>query len=98
MPYRDPGVPLARAIQRGVAAHRRRYGDTPRLILLENHGIIALGDTPQAVLAVTAMAVKAAEIRWGALLAGGARTLSRRQARAIARRPDEQYRRRLLSR
>lgn len=98
VPYHDPGIPLARAIQRGVAAHRRRYGEAPRLILLENHGLIALGDTPRTVLAVTAMAVKAAEVRWGTLAAGGPRTLSRHQARAIARRPDEQYRRRLLSR
>ena len=97
VPYQDPGVPLARAIQRGVAAHRRRYRELPRLILLENHGMIALGATPQAVLAVTAMAVKAAEIRWGTLRAGGPRPLTPAQARLIARRPDEQYRRRLLS-
>lgn len=93
VPYADPGVPLARAIQRGVQAFRRRYHETPRLILLENHGIIALGQTARDVLRITTMAVKAADILWGAALLGSARYLTNAQARAIARRPDEQYRR-----
>lgn len=95
VPYGDPGLPLARAIQRRVLAFRRRHGEPPRLILLENHGIIALGRTPQEVLRITTMAVKTAEILWGAALVGPPRFLTRVHAAQIARRPDEAYRRRL---
>ncbi len=98
VPYTDPGVPLARAIQRGVQAFRRRYRETPRLILLENHGIIALGQTARDVLRITTMAVKAAEIRWGASLLGSPRYLTPAQVTHIARRPDEQYRRHIAFR
>ncbi len=95
VPYGDPGLPLARAIQRRVQAFRRRYGEPPRLVLLENHGIITLGRTPHEVLRITTMAVKTAEILWGASLLGPPRYLTRAQAAHIARRPDEAYRRRL---
>lgn len=95
VPYGDPGVPLARAIQRRVLAFRRRHGTAPRLILLENHGIIALGGAAQDVLRITVMAVKMAEILWGASLLGPPRRLTTAQAAQIARRPDEAYRRRL---
>lgn len=95
VPYYDPGIPLARAIQRQAQTFHRRHHETPRLILLENHGIIALGATPQEVLRITTMAVKAAEILWGASLLGSPRYLTRAQVTHIARRPDEQYRRHL---
>ena len=58
VPYTDPGVVLARKICRHVTAMLERTGLVPRLILLENHGLIALGATPQAVLAATLMTVK----------------------------------------
>ena len=95
VPYEDPGVPLARAIHRRVQAFSQRYRETPRLILLENHGIIALGQTAHDVLRITTMAVKAAEVLWGASLLGPPRYLTYAQAAHIARRRDERYRRHL---
>ncbi len=95
VPYMDPGVPLARAIQRRVDAYVTRYRESPRLILLENHGMIALGHTPQTVLQVTAMAVKTAAILWGASVLSTPRRLTRAQAAMIATRPDERYRQQL---
>jgi len=95
VPYQDPGVPLARAIRQQAETYRKRYREIPRLILLENHGIIAVGNTPQDVLRITTMAVKASEILWGARLIASPRYLTASQAAHLARRPDEQYRRRL---
>ncbi|MEY4924319.1 MAG: hypothetical protein RL598_838, partial [Verrucomicrobiota bacterium] len=66
VPYVDPGLKLAQAIRRAVLAYIKRLARPPRAILLENHGLIALGATPAAVLATTFMAVKAAEIYTGA--------------------------------
>ncbi len=95
VPYVDPGVKLAFALRDALAAHRRRHGVPPRLVLLENHGIVALGTTPDEVLNITLMAEKWARVLTGALAAGGIRYLSGRQARHIDRWPAEHYRRRL---
>ena len=96
VPYVDPGLKLAQAIRRAVTAHVKRLSRAPRVILLENHGLIALGGTPQAVLAATLMAVKAAEIYTGAIALGGARPLSGVSMARIAGRPDEHYREKVL--
>jgi len=97
VPYTDPGLPLALAIRRGVVAFGRRVGALPRVILLENHGLIALGPTPGSVLAATLMAVKSAEIFAAAAAAGGGvRFLAPNQVRRIAGRSDEHHRQKVL--
>ena len=47
IPYRDPGLPLARAVQDASRDFCARESHVPRLILMENHGVIALGSTAQ---------------------------------------------------
>lgn len=96
VPYTDPGLPLAQAIRTQVERFRRRTGLIPRVILLENHGLIALGATPAAVLATTLMTVKAAEITVGAAALGGPRYLAARDVARIAGRADEHYRQKAL--
>ena len=97
VPYTDPGVKLARAIQVAVARHMTRHPSPPRVILMENHGLITLGPTAASVLAATLMAVKAAEIFQGAAaLSGRPRFLSPAQVARIAGRSDEHYRQRTL--
>lgn len=98
VPYLDPGLKLAQGIRAAVRAFVKRMGRGPRVILLENHGLIALGATPEAVLAATLMAVKAAEIFIGAAALNGGmpRFLSAAQVGRIAGRPDEHYRQKAL--
>lgn len=97
VPYADPGLKLAQAIQSAVVAFIKRLARAPRVILLENHGFIALGATPEAVLATTLMGVKAAEIFAGAAaIAGTPRFLTPAQVARIAGRPDEHYRQKAL--
>jgi len=96
VPYVDPGLKLAQAIRRAVVAYVKRIGCAPRVILLENHGLIALGGTPEAVMAATLMAVKAAEIYAGAVALGTPRLLTPAVAARIAGRPDELYREKML--
>jgi rhamnose utilization protein RhaD (predicted bifunctional aldolase and dehydrogenase) len=95
VPYTDPGLPLAQAIRSETASFIKEYGDVPQTILLENHGLIALGTTAQAVLAATLMAEKSAKVLVGAAGLAGPKFLTDESARRIARRPDEEYRRRL---
>lgn len=96
VPYTDPGLKLAQAIRRETTAFIRMHRRPPRVILLENHGLIALGATPAAVLAATLMADKAARIFLGAVGAGGPRFLSAANVARISGRPDEHHRRRML--
>jgi rhamnose utilization protein RhaD (predicted bifunctional aldolase and dehydrogenase) len=96
IPYTDPGLHLARAIRRQTEMFMKRHGHPPRVLLLENHGIITLGRSPEAVLAAMLMAEKAAEIRTRAATLGAPRNLSSGQVRRIAGRADEHYRQRAL--
>jgi len=97
VPYTDPGLKLAQAIRTAVVASIKRLARPPRVILLENHGFIALGATPEAVLAATLMGAKAAEIFAGAAAIGGSpRFLTPAQVARIAGRPDEHYRQQAL--
>jgi hypothetical protein len=88
---------LAQAIRKAVVAFIKRLSRPPRIILLENHGSIALGATAESVLAASLMCSKAAEIFAGAAAMGSSPTfLTRAQAIRIADRPDEHYRQRVL--
>ena len=96
VPYVDPGLALARRVREDLAAHVERFGEAPRAIYLGNHGLFALGRTPDEVLQVTAMAVNASRLTAGGLAAGGARGLEAAAVERIDSRPDERYRRRAL--
>ncbi|MDR0594083.1 MAG: SDR family NAD(P)-dependent oxidoreductase [Bifidobacteriaceae bacterium] len=50
VPYQDPGLPLARAIEAARAAHSARTGAPPPAItFLGNHGVVVSGPTADAV-------------------------------------------------
>lgn len=66
-----PGLSLARAIRDRAAAYVEKHGCSPRQIFLQNHGLIALGETADECLATTAMACKTARIIIGANSLGG---------------------------
>ena len=96
VPYADPGLPLAIAMRASVHDYMQRQGEPPKLILLANHGMVALGQTPSEVLNITAMAVKAARIYHGALMTGKPTHLPAQEVEHLYRRPDEIYRRNLF--
>ena len=98
VPYVDPGLALARRVRDDLEAHVARHGEPPKVIYLGNHGLFALGSTPEHVLQITAMAVKASRVLAGALAVGGARALAEAEADRIDARPDEHYRRAALAR
>jgi rhamnose utilization protein RhaD (predicted bifunctional aldolase and dehydrogenase) len=97
VPYTDPGLILAQAIRTKTRHFIEKNGTYPRLILLENHGIIALGPSDQSVLAALLMAEKTAKIWAGAAALGGPIFLTEENVRRIAQRPDEHYRQRALN-
>ena len=93
VPYADPGLPLAHGVRRALGDHLNRHQRQPKVLLMENHGVIALGGTAQEVLNITHMLVKTCRILAGSLLAGGPRFLTPEQVQRIDRRPDELARR-----
>ena len=96
MPYADPGLPLAWQVRERTRDFIREHGAVPRLILLQNHGLIALGATGQAVLGAVLMANKAALIFSGAAAMGGPTFLLPQHVDRIVIRPDEAHRQRQL--
>jgi rhamnose utilization protein RhaD (predicted bifunctional aldolase and dehydrogenase) len=96
VPYTDPGVPLAREVGRLINQYIDTYNEAPKVLLLQNHGLVALGATVQQVENITAMAVKAARVLLGTFAAGGPHFLSAQAAQRIHTRPDELYRRGIL--
>ena len=96
VPYANFGLPLARAVWAGVEKHTTLYNEWPKVVLLQNHGLIAFGQTPQEVIDITAVAVQMARILLGTYALGGPHFLSAQQVAGIHTHPDEAYRRRVL--
>ncbi|GAB5491864.1 MAG: hypothetical protein Phog2KO_20790 [Phototrophicaceae bacterium] len=96
VPYVDPGLPLALMMREKVREYMERFDEAPKVILLKNHGMIALGETPNEVLNITAMCVKSAKILTGALAIGGAVFMDEADIMHIYKRPDEIYRRKMF--
>lgn len=90
--YTDPGLVLARTIRERVRAYISEHGCNPKEILIQNHGLIALGKTAHEAEAITAMACKTARVLLGAQCFGGIHYMTEQNVRRIYTRPDEHYR------
>jgi rhamnose utilization protein RhaD (predicted bifunctional aldolase and dehydrogenase) len=96
VPYVDPGTLLAQKIREETEKFILAENRPPRVILLQNHGLIACGATTGSVLAATLMAEKTARIFIGAAAVGSPTSLSPQHVARIDSRPDEHYRQRML--
>jgi rhamnose utilization protein RhaD (predicted bifunctional aldolase and dehydrogenase) len=97
VPYVDPGFDLAKAVQAELRRYQDEHGASPKLLLMVNHGITALGQSAQEALNITRMADKWARIILGAYALGGPNFLPETEAQRIDSRLDEHYRRRQLA-
>ena len=93
VPYTDPGLPLARRVRNSIGRYIDAHHESPKVILMQNHGLIALGRTAQEVEDITAMAVKAARVLLSTYALGGPHFLTAENVDRIHTRPDEAYRR-----
>ena len=94
--YTDPGIPLAKHLKRRVEEFHAEYGEWPKTILMQNHGLIAVGRSVKDVQAITMMYVKTARILLGTYALGGPNFLTAENVARIHTRPDEHYRQRQL--
>lgn len=93
VPYIDPGLELARVVRSSLSAYVTKHGSAPKVILLENHGPVALGASDKEVLNILLMLDKWARILINTLSIGGPRFLPETVSDRIENRPDEHYRR-----
>jgi rhamnose utilization protein RhaD (predicted bifunctional aldolase and dehydrogenase) len=93
VPYIDPGLALAREVRRALRDFRAAHGASPKVILLENHGPVALGSSDTEVLNILLMLDKWARVLAGTLAVGGPQFLPPAASDRIDNRPDEHYRR-----
>lgn len=96
VPYAAPGPALAAELDAALVRHVEEWESWPKVVVLANHGLLALGETPAEVLAISMMADKAARVRLHALSIGELRPLTAEQVRRLDGRTDELYRRRKL--
>ncbi|GMW00311.1 MAG: hypothetical protein AMXMBFR84_14490 [Candidatus Hydrogenedentota bacterium] len=92
VPYVDPGLELARTVKREFDAFVDKEGVLPSAILMENHGLITMGDSPKAVTSCTDMCEKASQIIVHTYALGGPRWMTPEHVSRIFTRPDEHYR------
>ncbi len=96
VPYTDPGLPLARVVRDTYRRYADTWGVAPKVILMQNHGMIALGSSPREVDSITAMFVKTCRILAGTYALGGPHFLTEEHMQRIYTRPEEAYRRKAL--
>ena len=97
VPYVDPGFYLGHAIRNELRRYQDAYGKSPKLVLMVNHGITAVGQTAQEALNIMRMADKWSRILLGSFALGGPHPMPVEDADHIDNRLDEVYRRRILS-
>lgn len=71
VPYAAPGIALGRLFLERLRGYVAEHGELPSVVLLGNHGIVAIGGSAEAVEAITLMTVKGARTRVLALSIGG---------------------------
>ncbi len=89
VPFAESGIALARRLRQLLADYVDRYRRRPRCVWIQNHGLIALGGSPQEVESITVMSVQVARILVGTYALGGPHFLTDKQIERIATCPDE---------
>jgi L-fuculose-phosphate aldolase len=96
VPYAKPGEELLTMIKKCVNDFIITEKYFPKLILLENHGIIACGKTVEECVIITEICEKSAEIFIGSLLLGNIKFLTENETNELISDKKEKYRQNLL--
>ena len=96
VPYAKPGEELTKIIEECVNKFIENEGYFPKLILLENHGIIACGKTIDECVIISEICEKSAKIFLGAVLLGDIKFLSNSETNDLINDIKEKYRQELL--
>ena len=97
VPYAQPGLDLGRVYYQRLREYADREGALPRLVLLANHGIVAVAPSAEGAEGISEMAVKAAAVRRIAYSVGGLVPLTTEAVSKFVARGDVTERRANLS-
>lgn len=70
-PYSDPGLPNARELKKKVMLWRDRHKEVPGVILIQNNGVILLGNSTGELIIRMEALLRSAEIFFGSSVLGG---------------------------
>ena len=93
VPYSKPGDDLTHSIKKGVSSFIDENGYFPKLILLQNHGIIACGSSIEECIIITDICEKSAEIF---LNSPNVIFLKKEEVKSLSDDKKEKYRKSLL--
>jgi len=93
VPYAPPGEAILKLVEKHVSTFVDHEGFFPKLILLQNHGIITASASKKDCAAATLMCEKSADIFVGAKLLGGVKFLTKKEVADVDTCPNENYRR-----
>lgn len=94
--WAQPGLDLAKKVSSKIEGYKQRFSMPPRIIVMQNHGLISLGKNGTQVENMTHMFVKASRIRLGTFSLGGPQYMTEKDVDRIFQRPDEKYRESLI--
>ena len=97
VPYAAPGIELGRVFLERLRAYFAANGELPSLVLLGNHGMVAIAGSVEGAEAITLMAVKGARVRLDALSVGGVQGLGSETVKHYFDREDMAERRKQLA-
>jgi len=63
VPTVNPGFQLAATVRQEMEAYRKKHGRSPELVILQNHGLVVAGSTPEEVRARSASVLEAIRTR-----------------------------------
>jgi rhamnose utilization protein RhaD (predicted bifunctional aldolase and dehydrogenase) len=75
VPYAAPGIDVGRVFLERLRRYVDEREELPSVVLMGNHGMVAIGGSASAVEAITLMTVKGARVRIAALSVGGVQGL-----------------------
>jgi len=93
VPYAPPGESILKLVDKHVSKFVDDQGYFPKLILLQNHGIISASASKKDCSASTLMCEKSADIFIGAKLLGEVKFLTEQEVAEVDGCPNENYRR-----
>jgi ribulose-5-phosphate 4-epimerase/fuculose-1-phosphate aldolase len=93
VPYAPPGESILKLVDKHVSKFVDDEGYFPKLILLQNHGIISASASKKDCASSTLMCEKSADIFIGAKLLGGVKFLTKQEVADVDTCPNENYRR-----
>jgi ribulose-5-phosphate 4-epimerase/fuculose-1-phosphate aldolase len=92
IPYVKPGIGLMKYIKSGLNKWFTKFNTLPKIILLENHGLITFGKTIEECVLKTEICEKSAEILLGTESIGKIKTFTKKQIKELLNDNKEKYR------